>query len=91
MRPNEGIGLHQGIQDLISGLSPKTVLTVPGEEEETANGELVLLQQIGLHSAVGEMAAQLVQPSAQGHGQSSWALDSLPTARGSAQRQTPGQ
>ena len=34
MRPNKGIGLHQGTQDLNSGLSPKIVLIALQEKEK---------------------------------------------------------
>lgn len=62
-----GWGLPKGTQDLYCGLSPKSL-------EEKHPGEVVFLEQIGLCSATGETAAQLVRPSAQGHEQSVWVL-----------------
>lgn len=69
MGASEGMGLQRGDPGYEFRSESRASAHCPSAEEEdnTSSGELVFSEQVGLCCAVGEIAAQHVQPSAQGH------------------------
>lgn len=68
MGASEGMGLQRGDPGYEFRSESRASARCPSAEgEDTTTGELVFSEQVGLCCAVGERAAQHVQPSAQGH------------------------